>query len=150
MFGLVHVLLGLFPRSLFLGIALVWQRCNDPCISFFLGVISGPVGVGFSDYLVLPYMEICSEGRSVVRCLLWVLLLGDKLGHGGVLNLLVFLLLSFLSFVQQKELHLGQLVCLPGLFSFGFKFLVQLVCERLDLLGHKQFGRLGLGFQHFV
>ena len=115
------------------------------------GVTSPLVGVGFSGYLVLPYMEICLEGRSVLRCLLWILLLGDKLGHGGVLNVLVFLLISFKSFVQQKELHLGQLVCLPGkLLGFCFKFLAQLVCERLALLGHKQFGRLGLGFQHFV
>ena len=44
------------------------------------------VGVGLSGYLVLPYMEICLEGRSV--------LLGDKLGHGGVLNVLVFLFSS--------------------------------------------------------
>ena len=71
--------------------------------------------------LVLAWLEVCSGGRGVVKCLPQVLLPCNKPGHGVTLDLMAFLCSGF---VQQKELHPGQLVDFPGkLFGLGFESL---------------------------
>ena len=49
-------------------------------VAFFF---AGLVGARFGGILAGPRLEICSEGRVVVMCLLRVLLSGE-IGHGGV------------------------------------------------------------------
>ena len=81
-------------------------------------VIVGPVEDHFGGFVVLPHLNICSEGASVVLCLSQVLLAGNKQEHGCILYLLVCL---WSGFCQYEKLHLGQLVGLPSkLVSFFF------------------------------
>ena len=110
-------------------LSLSWQSSHfvalgqSFCWSYWVGasvasVIVGPVEDHFGGFVVLPHLNICSEGASVVLCLSQVLLAGNKQEHGCILYLLVCL---WSGFCQYEKLHLGQLVGLPSkLVSFFF------------------------------
>ena len=65
---------------------------------------------------MLPCLEIYFGGWGIISNLLRLLFFGNKAGHQSGLDVLVFLLTGF---VQQQEIHLGQLA-----FFFGNFFLL--------------------------
>ena len=87
--GKVEVLVSFFPGLLFLAdiptifllVRFWWELPLSEWFSW----------AHFGNVLMVPGMEICSEGRGVVRCVLHVVLSGDKLWHRGNLVVLVLM-----------------------------------------------------------